>query len=354
HIPIRASFKTAVNYRGMNMINLPAAGYRPRAFGEEEWFGGPSQGVMVAHIDGTDAEIQFKTVTEEVFTYPQELPPFDQQAYPLWLSYKWELPAEENLRNGSFDQGLQHWSKRFVYQEDKEPSNIMEVREWNQQKALYLYSRKRGYATPGQDRLPQTINQLCQAIRVKGNPGQLKLDYTIDAENTHFDGFSGAFILIEGFTGSFKTLNMVYWLGRPYGSLGDKATQNKKVPLLHFQLPENKKTRNEANLNLVADFESHGEKFDVLKLDSLVINLGTWNMNDGDYYPYAVYFSNIRFDKNMDQQAKSMVGESVISRTQADDIWWMKNNHIAGEHKYHSPTEHLNGAMKLIGDDLPK
>jgi 3',5'-cyclic AMP phosphodiesterase CpdA len=40
HIPVRASFKTAVNYKGMKMINLPAAGYRPRGFGEEDWHGG--------------------------------------------------------------------------------------------------------------------------------------------------------------------------------------------------------------------------------------------------------------------------------------------------------------------------
>jgi hypothetical protein len=349
HILIRASFKTAVNYRGMNMINLPAAGYRPRAFGEEEWFGGPSQGVMVAHINDTQAEIQFKTVTEEIFTYPQDLPVFDEDAYPLWYSYKWELPAEERLRNGDFSDGLKYWSRRFVYQEDKDPSNIMEVRELDQQKALYLYSRKRGYATPGQDRLPQSINQLCQAIKLNGNPGLLSFEYTLDKDNTQFDGYSGAFILIEGFSGSFKTMNMVYWLGKPYGSLGDKATQNKMVPLLHFRLPENKDSRNKAELNLVADFESNGEKFDTLKLDRLVVNLGTWNMNDGEYYPYAVYIGNIRFGKNSNQLTNSTVNGLAITKTKEAEIWWMRNNHIAGEHKYHSPTEERKSMSSFKG-----
>lgn len=79
HIPIRASLKTATQYKGMRMLNLPAAGYRPRAFGEEEIHGGPSQGILVVTINGTDCNVHFKSVTEEVYAYPENLPVFDEK-----------------------------------------------------------------------------------------------------------------------------------------------------------------------------------------------------------------------------------------------------------------------------------
>lgn len=343
HIPIRASMKTAVHYKGMNMINLPAAGYRPRAFGEEELFGGPSQGVMVAKIKDTKAEIYFKTVTEEVFRYPDRLPDFNEQEYPLWLTYKWQLPAEPKIRNGNFVHGLLHWEKRFVYQEDKNPSNIREVRQRDGNNALYLFSKKRGYATPGQDRLPQTINHLSQAIKISKNPGIIEFNYSIDLENTEFNGYSGAFIWIEGFQTSFKTLDMAYWIGKPFGSLQDKCTKNQKVPLLHFNLPESRNRNIETRLNLVRDYESYGQDFNELNLDKLIINIGTWNINDGEYYPYGVYFDDFRFQETFGKNIHSKAGDVIVGKTTEEEIWWMRNNHIAGEHKYHSPTENVKG-----------
>ena len=83
--------------RGVKLINLPAAGYRPRSFGEEDFYGGPSQGVALIHIRGEKASIQYKTVTEEVFDYPDQLPEFERELYPLWLGEKWELPAAKEF-----------------------------------------------------------------------------------------------------------------------------------------------------------------------------------------------------------------------------------------------------------------
>ena len=45
HIPMKSAFKTAISYKGVKYINLPATGYRPRAFGEDDYFGRPSQGI---------------------------------------------------------------------------------------------------------------------------------------------------------------------------------------------------------------------------------------------------------------------------------------------------------------------
>lgn len=100
----------------------------------------------------------FKTVTEEVYPYPEQLPVFNEAAYPMWLNYKWQLEATPEIKNGDFAQGLSFWHPRYVYSEDENPSNWMEIKKFKDYQALYLYSEKRKYQIPGQDRLPQTTD----------------------------------------------------------------------------------------------------------------------------------------------------------------------------------------------------
>jgi 3',5'-cyclic AMP phosphodiesterase CpdA len=343
HIPIRASFKTAVEYKGMKMINLPAAGYRPRAFGEEEWNGGPSQGVLVADIKGDKASVFFKTVTEEIYPYPEELPEFKEDIYSLWFSHKWELPAEKQIRNGSFEQGLDGWSRRFVYQETENPSNLMEVRKMVRESsfsALYLMSRKRGYAAPGQDRLPQNINHMCQAVKIEGKPGILKFDYLIDSRNTNMGKFCGAFVWIEGFRGSFHLLNMAYWVGFSEVNIGGNHSYVNVLHPHHFHLDETMDTWHSASLNLEKDAATFGKSISELNLDRLVINVGTWNVNDGNPVSFAAYFDRFRLEPYDDQ---SNVGGKPVAETPLDKKWWRgkyePNVNIAGEHRYIMATK---------------
>ena len=348
HIPLKASFKTAVEYKGMKMINLPAAGYRPRAFGEEEWHGGPSQGVLVMDIDGDNGSCYFKTVTEEVYRYPDKLPLFQEEVYSLWLNYKWQLPAEQQFRNGGFEEGLKHWSKRFVYKEDERPSNLMEVRKVarkNSYSAIYLYSRKRDYHIPGQDRLPQTINHLCQAISLDQQSRSLRLEYCLDAKNTDPNSWAGGFIWLEGFNGSTKLLNMAYWVGKGTTMLSDRFTDNKEVPFLHFQLPENSGEWQEAVLNWKRDYETKEENLPSLGLDRLVINLGTWNVNDGVSQPFGVYFDSLEMLSGDDENYSSVDGKAITPMPDSQ-MWWMNKYepflHIAGEHRYFMATNKKN------------
>ncbi|MCC5932352.1 MAG: metallophosphoesterase [Cyclobacteriaceae bacterium] len=343
HIPIRASFKTAVDYKGMKMINLPAAGYRPRAFGEEEWHGGPSQGMLVADIKDTEAQVYFKTVTEEIYPYPQELPAFDEREYLLWLSPKWQLPASSQIRNGSFEEGLNHWSKRFVYTEDENPSNRMEVqkiaRESNYS-ALYLFSRKRDYATPGQDRLPQSINHLCQNIELSGRPQNLNFEYCIDGINTDPKAWAGAFVWIEGFNKGFKLLNMAYWAGKAFGGLSDRFYDNPSVGLQHFHLSDIPDQWHQVSLNIAADYEKGGYGYNDLNIDRLVINLGTWHINDGDSQPFGIFFDELHFSG---KASESTVGDILVEVSPDEKMWWMRKYepfiHIAGEHRYHMASK---------------
>jgi hypothetical protein len=342
HIPLRASFKTAVSYKGIQLLNLPAAGYRPRAFGEEDFYGGPTQGIAMIRIRGKEASIQYKTVTEEIFEYPSEFPAFDEKSYPLWLNYKWELPADNRVVNGDFKQGFKGWARRYVYQEDQNPSNLCEIRPSpgeEQAQALYLYARKRGYMAPGQDRLPQDINRMCQAVTLqKGRPPLLHFRYLIDGEHSDLAGYCGAYVWIEGYSSSHKVLSIMYSANKIWVNIGGQYSKNRALPAIQLGLNEETDTWHECFLNIAEDHDANSESrpFKDLAIDRLVINLGVWNLNDGEDQPFGIYFTGFRLDDN--PSGSSRAGDILISPKGEEDKWWRNKiwpwKNIAGEHRY--------------------
>lgn len=342
HIPVKASFKTAVTYKGMKMINLPAAGYRPRAFGEEDFAGGPCQGIAVVDVKGKEAEVKFKTVTEEEFAYPESLPVFEEEKYALWLRYKWELPVQAALTNGNFEEGLKCWTPRFVYTEDQNPSNVCEVKPCYDQRsfhALYLHSRKRGYDIPGQDRLPQTINRICQAVRWQpGLKPRLKFRYMIDGKNSNLQGWCGAFVWVEAFAKSFKQMSLLYWTGTAYTGIETKEEKEFMDPI-HLAMDNSPNQWHEASLHLAKDFDTYsGQNFSDIQADRMVINLGVWTINDGADYPYSIYFDDIQLLPNAPADAISKTGDAAVVLKPDEEVWWLNKympfTHIAGEHRY--------------------
>jgi hypothetical protein len=62
--------------------------------------------------------------------------------------------------------------------------------------ALYLKTEKRRFHTPGQDRLPQDINRIFQAIQL--DPGKkpvIQFEYLLDGENCDFTGINGLYFM---------------------------------------------------------------------------------------------------------------------------------------------------------------
>jgi hypothetical protein len=342
HIPVRASFKTAVSYRGIQLLNLPAAGYRPRAFGEEDFFGGPTQGIALVHIRGNEASVQYQTVTEEIFDYPAAFPEFDEEAYPLWLRYKWELPAENQVVNGSFAEGFRGWARRFVYREDHDPSNRCEITPapgHADARALYLFARKRGYMAPGQDRLPQDINRICQAVSLEeGRSPSLRFSYLIDGENSDMKGYCGGFLWVEGYARSRKVLNVIYSVNKVWVNIGGQYSNNRSVPAIQLGLNDKAGTWHECLLNIREDHDTYNDSmpFRELGIDRLVINLGVWHINDGDDQPFGIYYRD--FQLAYDQPASSGAGgQEIIPKTE-EAKWWRNKvwpwKNIAGEHRY--------------------
>jgi len=347
HIPLKASFKTAVSYKGIRLINLPAAGYRPRAFGEADFYGGPSQGVALVHIRGNEATIQFKTVTEELFTFPSRLPAFEEGSCPLWLKHKWELPAENEMTNGDFTDGLEGWSRRYVYMEDEDPSNLCEVRPapgMSGRSCLYLYCRRRGYMAPGQDRLPQDINRICQPILVeKSTRPFLQFSYRIEGAFTDPEGYSGGYAWVEGFSGPVKVLNIMYSAGRVWVNIGGQYSHSRNVPYIHMGLLNEPDSWHRATLDITGDYENGNQdkRYSELEIDRLVVNLGVWNINDGEEQPFGICFTGLSLEQDLDMS--SNIDGKVIGPKPEEDKWWRNKiwpwKHIAGEHRYVIATQ---------------
>lgn len=348
HLPVKASVKTAVDFEGIKMINLPAAGFRPRAFGEQDYFGGPSQGVAIVDIKGKEAEITFKTVTDEEFRYPDTLPAFNDKLFKLWLNYKWELPAEQGFINGDFFEDLNGWSRRYVYMEDENPSNICEVRkpeENNGKPALYLYTRRRGYMKPGQDRLPQDINRISQAVSLQpGARPQLSFSYLLDGENCDFDGFNGAYIWVEGYRGSLKVVNMMYSANKVWVNIGGNYGFKKYGLPVMIDLKDSPNKWHDANLNIAEDYNNFNEKdgsYASLKPDKLIVTMGLWNINDGEEQPFAIYFKDFSILQNSNSPS-TIDGKPVQKKPKEMEWWrgrWTNVKNVAGEHRYMLATD---------------
>ncbi len=350
HIPVKSSFKTAVSFKGIKFINLPAAGYRPRAFGENDYYGRPSQGIGIVDIKGKEAIVTYKTVTKEEYQYPEELPEFNDNKFPLWLGYKWELPANKQFLNGSFESGINGWGRRFVYEEDKDPSNICEVRrveEKESMQALYLKTKKRGFAAPGQDRLPQDINRIFQSVEIEnGQYPYINFSYKLDGKNCDFNGFSGMYVWVEGYTGSVKTLNLIYTAGKAWVNMGNTYGRSTSLKPMFFNLNNAPDKWHKVILNIKNDFEKNkdGVLYDENSPERLVISLGIWNINDGNDQPFASYFDGFKLKYNLD--SISFAGSQNIDLKNDNMKWWvgkqMKRTNLAGEHHYH-----IEGLNKL-------
>jgi len=338
HITLKASMKTARTYKGVKFINLPAAGYRPRAFGEADLEPGPSQGFALVKIRGSDAEVQFDNVMRRIHRYPDTFPEFKPDQWPLWLGDRWELPAHRQLQNGRFEDGLDGWARRFVYDEDNNPSNICRVDEdvtYGGMKTLYMFCRERGHHVRGQDRMAQTINRICQAVALDENSApRLRLAYRLDGRYFDPSKQAGAYTWLQGFDGSDIRLNMIYSAGmafpNPLGGYGGGPSY------VHWDITAAPDRWHELTIHVTDDHnrQTKGQPFDRLDLDKLVITLGVWTENMETDQSIGIHFANLRLDNRTSPARRSHVDDRDIELKPKNQIWNKRLTHIDGEHVY--------------------
>ena len=332
HIPLKASVKTAVNYKGIDMINLPAAGYRPRAFGEQDYFGGPEQGICIIDVSNEDVTVQFQQVTKEWFTYPKKFEKFDDAKYTLWFNQPWELPLQSNVVNGDFTNQLEYWHQRYVYHENVNPSNICDVAETSSgEMALYLYSRSRDYNAPGQDRLPQHINKIAQAVSVKNMQSPV-INLNLLPELGRYDktSLNGFFLWLSCYNQSQHVTNLVYSIGKIYGGITKSFELIEKPPTYYFDIPAIIGKWNKSVIPFGNDFTSANTDqltFEQLHAERVIISMGTWTVNDGINQEAGIFIKNIEL---IDDSTNFHLSKLKNNK----DIWHPRINHIAGDHQY--------------------
>lgn len=339
HITSRASFKIARTYRGTKFINLPAAGYRARGFGEPDFGGGPSQGFALVSIRGDKARVQFKRVTGQTHVYPEEFPEFKPELYPLWLNEEWELPANKRVINGGFERGLKGWHKRFVYHEDLDTSSICHVANHvshSGSQSLYLFCRERGAAKLGQDRTPQNIERISQATTLtKGKTPVVKAWYKLDGRDSPADRDSGAYIWARGYSDASERLNMAYWIGK--GFPNPRGLYGPRPACLHFDITSSPDRWHSVVLNLEGDWDTSDKKpkFDRLNLDRLIVTLGVWTENVGNGNRTGIYFDDIDINSEpTGAEILSTLDSKAISPKAKGQMWRKRIVHINGEHVY--------------------
>jgi len=345
HIPLRSSIKTALTYKGINLINLPPAGYRPRAFGEEDLYGGPCQGICVVDIMGERAEVNFKTITHEIFEYPKSFNEYSKEKDPLWFNHKWEVEGKENIFNGNFKEGLSGWMRKYVYIEDIDPSNLCEVRKAPEIEgnALYMFNRRRGYDKPGQDRLPQTLNQLTQVIKVQeqGTPW-IHFKYKVDSDHFNPESWNGGFLWIEGFHQNHLMLNQVYSIGKMHRSIGGSYNYSAFTGYSFFDIYDGSMGWNQVSINLKHDYDQLKKErlFEDLQLEKLVLSFGVWTINKGFKQEAGIYFTDVEvFYKDPVSAGPSLLNNQEIPFLDKEKIWNRPTSNIAGEHQYITQEE---------------
>ena len=325
HIPLKASVKTAVNHREIRFINLPAGGYRPRAFGEEDYFGGPCQGVALVKVTGKDVRVDYLDVARNVFTYPSEFREAPLQQRSLLTRNKWELATGNVLQNGHFT-NLEGWHGHYVYQEDDSPTYLRDIREVDEVRALYLSARRRRYPKPGQDRLPQTLNQLTQVMLTPdGRLPQVNLRIKLSCPEYFEEALTGVFIWIEAYHGYRKQYSVIYSAGKVPASLSNRFDHADELIVVHRHLPAVSDRWHTLLLNPTVDLDPVDRP-----VDRWALNLGVWNINDGNNQGIEAYFAAV--EQQAAGREPSQLDGVQLSDKPENMRYTFRVNHTAGEH----------------------
>lgn len=128
HIGIKASIKTARNYKGTNFILAPTPVFA-RPFGEEfpkfrqkgdryDRRGFYSE----VHVDGDDVSIIGRKINHpHKVKYPKTFPAFSFNEDPRAVITEGKLAINDELINGDFSDGLNGWYSSLRYQKDNQP-----------------------------------------------------------------------------------------------------------------------------------------------------------------------------------------------------------------------------------------
>ena len=272
HISFRSSVKTARVYNGTNYINLPSGGIGFRNFGEKDFVPPPPCGYAVVNVDGTKMDMKLKHLDDEILFEPRPSD-FNPDDFKLWFYDDWELPSFNELQNGDFNEGLNHWSKYFIYMQDKNPSITQNViKDPQKTSALELYIDKDvpyGSAV--------TFNQVSQMIDLQDrNKAYLNFEYKINGQDIF--GNAGGVVSVALYRGEKNLGKIVYCFGKAYNRLDGKF--HSTYDYFYYRCDYKPDAWNKGQINIADDIALiQGERDSRLSLrdaDKVKITLQAW------------------------------------------------------------------------------
>ena len=311
HIPFKSSVKTAKVYNGTTYINLPSAGIGSRYYGEPDFVPHPTVGYAVVDVDGTEMKMKLKHF-DHVVNLPK-LSEFDPDDCSLWYYEDWELPAFNALKNGDFSEGLNHWGKYFIYQQDRNPSITQNVvRDSQKTRALELYIDKdQPYGTA------VTFNRISQMIDWQGrDQAYLNCEYRINGQDLM--GYAGGVVSVALYRGQENLGKIVYCFGDAYHKLD--GLYSSKGDYFHYNCHFEPDVWNSAQINLAEDIakiqRERETRLSLKDADKVKITLQAWT--DGKYWEtdvdtqIRIQFADVAFSDTGRISASSFAGQKPV------------------------------------------
>lgn len=297
HIPFRSSLKSAKVYNGTTYINLPSGGISARYYGEQDVVSDPTVGYAVVDVDGSEMDMRLKHFDDEVLL-PQ-LFDFDPDDCKLWFYEDWELPAFNALKNGDFSEGLKHWGKYFIYQQDRYPSITQNViKDTQKTNALELYIDREnpyGHAV--------TFNRVAQMIDLQGrDQAYLNFEYKINGQDIM--GYAGGVVSVALYRGEKNLGKIVYCFGKAYNKLD--GLYSSKDDYFHYRCAYQPDVWNTGQINIADDIAfiqgERDSRLSITDADKVKITLQAWT--DGKYW-----------ETNVDSQIRIQFADVALSDT---------------------------------------
>ena len=313
HIGFRSSVKTARAYKGTNYINLPAAGIGARDFGEPD-FGSPEPvGYAVVTVDGTKIDVKLKRFDDEIL-FESRPADFNPDDFKLWFYDDWELPSFNELRNGDFNEGLNHWSKYSIYKQDRHPSVTQNIiKDPQKSSVLELYIDKDVPYRPA-----VTFNQVSQMIDWQDrNKAYLNFEYKINGQDIL--GGAGGVVSVALYRGEKNLGKIVYCFGKAYKRLDGVHTS--PYDYFHYRCDYKPDAWNKGQINIADDIALiQGERDSRLSLkdaDKIKITLQAWTNGRGEWKAHLdneirIQFANVSFSGTGRMSESSFAGQKPV------------------------------------------
>lgn len=345
HNGIKASYKTAWTYRGINFITAPTC-TASRPFGEEfsEFEAGMDQEngdtgggyymLFEVNKDEVTVKARLANVPDE-YIYPKSFRPY-QDEEPLWFKTLAEITPAAGLANGSFENDLDDWYMPYRYVGDVDPMFFWEVSSAKAHqggKALHMRIREKSQPWAQTEML-----EVYQWLNASSKP-VFKFNYLVDEPSSGGGGYARIFAFSND---TMKRLFMFDWgasdsekaqsdnMGKnsiftATGSRGKPESffdmANQQEAML-WALPDSNNVWHELKLDMQQIYDAvHGSNaWASLGINRLLVAVGVWTLST-DGSKNGCWFDDITLTEQTGGDTSLIDGSPLTTSGVFDTTW---------------------------------